>query len=116
MAVYLRADGVDIQWLHEASIARDAESILAPLFALKSQLYSRQKPIFIAATNNCKGAAFELVLHADAVFAGPNASFSLPEVKLGIFPGTSILATLTMQDLAEHLCCTMQLEKHAPIM
>ncbi len=43
-------------------------------------------PVLAAVRGRCLGAGFELVVAADIVIAGEDASFGQPEIMLGVFP------------------------------
>jgi enoyl-CoA hydratase len=64
----------------------------------------------IAAVNGiCFGGGFELALSCDFIYASPKASFGLPEVKVGLFPGwggTQLLSLRTGIAKAKHLILT----------
>ena len=45
------------------------------------------KPIIAAVHKLALGGGFEIALHSDIILAAENASFGLPEIKLGLFPG-----------------------------
>jgi len=63
------------------------------------QLYDEfeavEKPIVVAAQGPCLGAGLEMACSADFRFAAEGARFQLPEVKLGVIPGSGGTSRLT---------------------
>ncbi|WP_445611529.1 crotonobetainyl-CoA hydratase [Hafnia alvei] len=55
-------------------------------FAGLTELFDLDKPVIAAVNGYAFGGGFELVLAADMIICSRNASFSVPEAKLGIVP------------------------------
>ncbi|STQ73720.1 crotonobetainyl-CoA hydratase [Hafnia alvei] len=55
-------------------------------FAGLTELFNLDKPVIAAVNGYAFGGGFELVLAADMIICSRNASFSVPEAKLGIVP------------------------------
>lgn len=62
------------------------------LFDLFEQV---EKPVVVAAHGPCLGGALELALSCDFRLAAPRARFALPEIKLGVLPGSGGTSRLT---------------------
>jgi enoyl-CoA hydratase/carnithine racemase len=54
-----------------------------------------EKPIILAAQGPCLGAGVEMACSCDFRFAASAARFQLPEVKLGVLPGSGGISRLT---------------------
>lgn len=55
-------------------------------FAGLTELFNLDKPVIAAVNGYAFGGGFELALAADMIICSSNASFSVPEAKLGIVP------------------------------
>ena len=55
-------------------------------FAGLTEIFNLDKPVIAAVNGYAFGGGFELALAADMIICSDNASFALPEVKLGIVP------------------------------
>lgn len=58
---------------------------------------NREKPIIAAVNGVAMGGGLEIVLACDVALASPNASFALPEVKVGLFAAAGGVQRLTRQ-------------------
>lgn len=65
---------------------------LHDLFDLFEQV---EKPVVVAAQGPCLGGALELALSCDFRLAATNSWFALPEIKLGVLPGSGGTSRLT---------------------
>lgn len=54
-----------------------------------------EKPIVVAANGHCFGAGIEMAASADFRFCTPATTFRLPEVELGVVPGSGGVSRLT---------------------
>ena len=67
----------------------------AGIVALIRRLHELPVPTIAAVDGVALGGGFELALACDLIVAGAGATFGLPEVKVGIFPGGGSTQTLT---------------------
>jgi cyclohexa-1,5-dienecarbonyl-CoA hydratase len=72
------------------------------------QVASYPVPVAALVEGRCLGGAFELTLACHLVFAGPDARFGCPEIKLAVFPPVLAVAGAARLGgaLAEHLLLT----------
>lgn len=84
--------------------ARCAE-MLASLHGLLKMMLDWPRPILVAVRGQCLGGGLELALAGSLIFAGRDAQFGQPEIKLGVFaPAASCLLPLRIgQGAAEDL-------------
>ena len=54
-----------------------------------------EKPIVLAAQGTCLGAGLEMAVSCDFRFCTPNTEFGLPEVHIGVMPGSGGTSRLT---------------------
>ncbi|MFY9329464.1 MAG: enoyl-CoA hydratase [Georgfuchsia sp.] len=86
------AAGADIKDLSE----RGAIEILLRNTQRMWQVISNcPKPVIAAVNGYAWGGGCELAMHADIIIAGENASFSQPEIKVGVMPGAGGTQRLT---------------------
>jgi enoyl-CoA hydratase/carnithine racemase len=76
--------GVDLAESHD--VVRSREALLSRPVAAPLEQF--EKPILAAINGPAVGAGLELALAADLRIASSNASFALPEVKIGSLPGS----------------------------
>ncbi|NCG19933.1 MAG: hypothetical protein GWP91_13065 [Rhodobacterales bacterium] len=100
--------GADIAWM------RDLTPIQAETFAGRGQavidrIASLPFPVIAAVGGFALGGGCELAMATDMIFAGPDAKFGQPEVKLGVIPGfagTQRLVRRVGSAIALDLCLT----------
>jgi len=73
----------------------DLRAQRARIVALVRRLHELPMPTIAAVDGVALGGGFELALACDLIVAGRGATFGLPEVKVGIFPGGGSTQTLT---------------------
>lgn len=86
------------------------EEALDLLFDCLDALLASPKPTVAAVSGNAMGAGWLLCLCCDIVFAEPDASFSLPEIKFGIppFVALDLLAEHIGPDLLTRVACNAE--------
>jgi enoyl-CoA hydratase/carnithine racemase len=73
----------------------DLRTQRAGIVALMRRLHELPVPTIAAVDGVALGGGFELALACDLIVAGAGATFGLPEVRVGIFPGGGSTQTLT---------------------
>jgi enoyl-CoA hydratase/carnithine racemase len=62
---------------------------------LYDELEAVEKPVVVAVQGHCFGAGVEMAASADFRFCTPSATFKLPEVEIGLVPGSGGVSRLT---------------------
>jgi enoyl-CoA hydratase/carnithine racemase len=62
---------------------------------LYDELEAVEKPVVVAVQGHCFGAGVEMAASADFRFCTPRATFKLPEVEIGVVPGSGGVSRLT---------------------
>ena len=76
----------------EEHLPASCAAMLSSLHALLSRMLFWPRPILVAARGQCLGGGLELALAGTLLFAGRDAVFGQPEMKLGVFaPAASVL-------------------------
>jgi len=86
------AAGADIKAMADAGAI---EMMLRANHRLWQAIAACSKPVIAAVNGLAWGGGCELAMHADLIVAGDSASFSQPEVKVGIMPGAGGTQRLT---------------------
>lgn len=73
-------------------------------FAGLTEIFNLDKPVIAAVNGYAFGGGFELALAADFIVCADNASFALPEAKLGIVPDSGGVLRLPKIDLRDIHC------------
>lgn len=81
-----------------AATAENADFATLGLGELLRQILALPKPVIAVVDGHVRGGGMGLVAAADIVVAGPNASFALPEARLGVAPAVISLAVLPRLD------------------
>lgn len=71
-------------------------------FAGLTEIFNLDKPVIAAVNGYAFGGGFELALAADFIVCADNASFALPEAKLGIVPDSGGVLRLPKISAACH--------------
>jgi enoyl-CoA hydratase len=62
---------------------------------LYDEIEALEKPVILAAQGHCLGAGFEMALSCDFRFCSTRAAWQLPEVNIGLIPGSNGTTRLT---------------------
>lgn len=82
--------GSDVAALHGAETAADAEALVEPEFHLHRRIESLSIPVIAAVNGMAYGGGFELVAACDLAVTVSDATFALPETRLGLTPGYAL--------------------------
>ena len=82
--------GSDLDSLREAYATGDAESLVEAEFALHRRIEGLDVPVIAAVNGVAYGGGFELVAACDLAVAASDATFALPETRLGLTPGYAL--------------------------
>jgi enoyl-CoA hydratase len=81
------AAGADISELADVITPVDAHNFSRLSHSVYAQIESMGKPFIAAVSGFALGGGFELALTCDLIIAADNATFGLPEIKIGVMPG-----------------------------
>ncbi|EFV14949.1 enoyl-CoA hydratase family protein [Segniliparus rugosus] len=81
-----------------SATAENADFATLGLGQLLQQILEMPKPVIAAVDGHVRGGGMGLVAAADIAVAGPNASFALPEARLGVAPAVISLTVLPRLD------------------
>lgn len=84
------SSGVDVKEMSKVSDGKSYMSGFEDIFA------EFKKPIIAAVSGYALGGGCEMAMACDMIFAGDDAKFSQPEIKLGIIPGFGGTQRLTL--------------------
>ena len=97
--------GIDLSLLFGARPGDPATRHLHPGWSLRrtyrshhllyDELEAVEKPVVVAVQGHCFGAGVEMAASADFRFCTPRATFKLPEVEIGVVPGSGGVSRLT---------------------
>lgn len=82
--------GSDVEGLRGADTVADVEELVEPEFRLHRRIESLSIPVIAAVNGSAFGGGFELVAACDLAVATADATFALPETRLGLTPGYAL--------------------------
>ena len=105
--VLLNAEGPNFSFgaSVEEHLPEHCAAMLASMHALLLEMLSFPAPILVAVRGRCLGGGLEVAMAGGMIFAGRDAQFGQPEMKLGVFaPAASVLLPYRVnQQAAEDL-------------
>jgi enoyl-CoA hydratase len=92
--------GIDLKLGHRGRVDRAATGFeyrygYRSHHRLYDEIEQVEKPVIIAANGPCLGAGTELAASCDFRFCTPDTYFGLPEIRLGVIPGSGGVSRLT---------------------
>ncbi|MFQ5600149.1 MAG: enoyl-CoA hydratase/isomerase family protein [Candidatus Krumholzibacteriia bacterium] len=105
-------EGASDEFSYGASVREhrpgEVEKTLPRFHDLFRDLLEVARPTVAVVNGRCLGGGLELAAFCNWVFASPDATFGLPEVRLALFPplGSLILPPRVGRSMAEALCIT----------
>ena len=92
----------------EEHLAERCAAMLAALHGLLLTLVDWPVPVLVAVRGQCLGGGLELALAGGPIFAGTDAQFGQPEIKLGVFApaASALLPWRVSAAAAEDLLCS----------
>ena len=81
------AAGADIKEISGIGTSIEAHRFVSSVQSLFNRIESLEKPVIAAVSGLALGGGCELALTCDLRIATENASFGLPEIKIGVIPG-----------------------------
>jgi enoyl-CoA hydratase len=79
----------------DAVSATDYRRVYRRHHLLYDEIEAVEKPVVIAVQGRCLGAGVEMAVSCDFRLAAQSASFALPEIRLGVIPGSGGVSRLT---------------------